>query len=82
MPATAASLGVKDPLDAVQNLRAGARYLANNLRIYGRADLALAAYHDGKGAVASAGGVPDYPVTHGYIDRICSYWTHYQEAAS
>ena len=82
MPATARSLGVKDPFDPVQNLRAGARYFANNLRIYGRTDLALAAYHDGKGAVAAAGGVPDYPITHRYIDRICSYWTHYREAAA
>ncbi|MHB8959134.1 MAG: peptidoglycan DD-metalloendopeptidase family protein [Candidatus Limnocylindrales bacterium] len=82
MPATAKSLGVTDPFDAVQNVRAGARYFANNLRIYGRADLALAAYHDGKGAVASAGGVPDYPVTHRYIDRVMSYWTHYREAAA
>jgi hypothetical protein len=82
MPATARSLGVKDPFDPVQNLRAGARYFSNNLRIYGRTDLALAAYHDGKGAVAHAGGVPDYPVTHRYIDRICSYWTHYREAAA
>lgn len=82
MPATAKSLGVTSPFDPVQNLRAGARYFANNLRIYGRADLALAAYHDGKGAVAAAGGVPDYPVTHRYIDRILSYWTHYREAAA
>ena len=82
MPATARSLGVTDPFDPVQNLRAGARYIANNLRIYGRADLALAAYHDGKGAVSRAGGVPDYPITHRYIDRICSYWTHYREAAA
>lgn len=82
MPATAKSLGVTDPFDPGQNLRAGARYFANNLRIYGRADLALAAYHDGKGAVASAGGVPDYPVTHRYIDRILTTWTHYREAAA
>ncbi len=82
MPATASSMGVTDPLDAVQNLRAGARYLASDLRLYGRTDVALAAYHDGKGAVAAAGGVPDYPVTQRYIDRICSYWTTYREAAA
>jgi murein DD-endopeptidase MepM/ murein hydrolase activator NlpD len=82
MPATARSLGVADAFDPVQNLRAGARYFANNLGIYGRTDLALAAYHDGKGAVAAAGGVPAYPVTHRYIDRICSYWTTYREATS
>jgi biotin carboxyl carrier protein len=82
MPATAKSLGVKDPFDPVQNLRAGARYFAHNLELYGRTDLALAAYQAGKGAVAKAGGVPDSTTTHNYIDRICSYWTHYREAAA
>jgi hypothetical protein len=42
MPATARALGVTDPFDPAQNLRGGARYLASNLRIYGRVDLALA----------------------------------------
>jgi murein DD-endopeptidase MepM/ murein hydrolase activator NlpD len=82
MPANAKSMGVKDPFDPLQNLRAGARYIAHNLQLYGRSDLALAAYHDGKGAVAAAGGVPDHQVTHAYIDRILSYWTHYREAAA
>jgi biotin carboxyl carrier protein len=82
MPATAKSMGVSDPFDPVQNLRAGARYFANNLELYGRVDLALAAYQAGKGAVASAGGVPDNSTTHHYIDAICSYWTHYREAAT
>ncbi len=35
-----------------------------------------------KGTVAAPGGVPDYPVTHRYIDRILSDWTHYREAAT
>lgn len=82
MPATWKSMGVTDPYDPVQNLRAGARYIANNLKIFGRADLALAAYHDGKGAVRAAGGVPDRPVTHKYIDRILYSWKHYREAAA
>ena len=82
MPATAKAMGVTNPFDPVQNLRAGARYIAHNLSLYGRSDLALAAYHDGKGTVAAAGGVPDHAITHGYIDRILSYWTHYREAAA
>ncbi len=83
MPATSRSMGVKDPFDAATNVAAGARYLANNLRIYGRTDLALAAYQAGKGAVAKAGGIPDSPTTHHYIDRILGYWSHYiKEAAA
>jgi len=82
MPATARSMHVTDPFDATQNLRAGARYLAHNLDLYGRTDLALAAYEAGKGAVAQAGGVPDYPVTHTYIDRILGSWGRYMEAAA
>ena len=82
MPATARSMGVTDPFDATQNLRAGARYLAHNLDLYGRTDLALAAYQAGKGSVAQAGGVPDFPVTHTYINRILGSWGRYTEAAA
>ena len=82
MPATAKALGVKDPFDPASNAAGGARYLANNLRIYGRVDLALAAYQAGKGAVARAGGIPDSPTTHHYIDRILGYWSGYLEDAA
>jgi murein DD-endopeptidase MepM/ murein hydrolase activator NlpD len=82
MPATAKALGVEDPFDPAQNLAAGARYLARNLHIYGRVDLALAAYQAGKGAVARAGGIPDSPTTRHYINRILNSWAGYQEAAS
>ena len=83
MPATARSMGVSDTFEPATNVAAGARYLANNLRIYGRTDLALAAYQAGKGAVAQAGGIPDSPTTHHYIDRILGYWSHYiKEAAA
>jgi hypothetical protein len=82
MPATARSLGVDDPFDPAENLRGGAKYLAGNLRIYGRVDLALAAYQAGKGAVAAAGGIPDSPTTRNYIDRILGYWSGYLREAT
>jgi hypothetical protein len=82
MPATAKALGVKDPFDPAENVQAGARYFARNLHIYGRVDLALAAYQAGKGAVARAGGIPDSPTTRHYIDRILHTWAGYQEAAA
>jgi murein DD-endopeptidase MepM/ murein hydrolase activator NlpD len=82
MPATAKALGVTDPFNPTQNLRAGAKYLARNLHIYGRVDLSLAAYQAGKGAVARAGGIPDSPTTRHYINRILETWAGYQEAAA
>ncbi len=80
MPATAKSLNVADPFDPAENLRAGAKYIGANLRIYGRVDLALAAYQAGKGAVRAAGGIPDSPTTHNYIDTILRTWSGYTEA--
>src|SRR5271165_4959537 len=48
MPATAASLGVSDPFDPVQNLDGGAKYLSQLLTQYGGdVSLALAAYNAG-----------------------------------
>jgi murein DD-endopeptidase MepM/ murein hydrolase activator NlpD len=82
MPATARSMGVTDPFNPATSAAAGARYLANNLRIYGRVDLALAAYQAGKGAVAQAGGIPASPTTHHYIDRILGYWSGYLKDAA
>ena len=80
MPATAKALHVDDPYDPVENLEGGAKYLAGDLKIYGRVDVALAAYQAGKGAVAAAGGgIPDYPSTRAYIDRILTRWSGYLE---
>jgi hypothetical protein len=81
MPSTARALGVEDPLDPAENLAGGARYLAEDLRRYGRVDRALAAYQAGKGSVARAGGIPPSPTTRHYIDRIVSTWAGYLEAA-
>lgn len=80
MPGTARSLGVTDPFDPQQNLDGGARYLATQLKRFGRVDLALAAYNDGPGTVARAGVVPSS--TRGYVSRILGAWTRYQEQAS
>jgi soluble lytic murein transglycosylase-like protein len=71
MPATAAMLGVNDPLDPSQNLDGGARFLGQLLSRYqGNLSLALAAYNAGPGAVDKAGGVPPYPETKNYIRDI------------
>ncbi len=50
MPKTAAELGVTDPLDPIQNVKAGSRYLSQLMdRYQGNRQLALAAYNWGMG---------------------------------
>lgn len=74
MPATAKSLGVKDPFDARQNIMGGAKYISQKLKQYnGDLDLALAAYNAGSGNVRKYGGVPPFKETRNYIKKIKEY---------
>ena len=71
MPGTAAGLGVTNPLDPVQSLQGGAKYLRQQLdRFGGDEKLALAAYNAGPGAVAKFGGVPPYRETQNYLNSV------------
>ncbi len=69
MPQTARSLGV-DPLVPAENLRGGAKYLAQQYRKFGSWRLALAAYNAGPEAVSRYGGVPPYQETQTYVRKI------------
>jgi soluble lytic murein transglycosylase-like protein len=70
MPATARALGVADPYDPVQNVRAGAAYLRTLIDRFGDLTSAIAAYNAGPGAVARYGGVPPYAETRVYVERV------------
>lgn len=72
MPATARRLGVTDSFDPEQNVRGGARYLNELLRMFNDdMRLALAAYNAGEGAVMRYGrAIPPYPETRQYVARV------------
>jgi soluble lytic murein transglycosylase-like protein len=75
MPRTAKSLGLANPWDSVANMRAGARYLRQQLDRFGRVDLALAAYNAGPERRSLAQGyVPAIPETINYVRTITTNW--------
>jgi soluble lytic murein transglycosylase-like protein len=81
MPGTAGDLGVTDAFDAAQNIRGGARYLAQLLKDFnGDAQLATAAYNAGAGAVQKYRGVPPYDETQLYVQRVATLRDRYQKA--
>lgn len=71
MPSTAKGLGVKDPLDAKQNIEGGVKYVKSLLnRFDGNIILALAAYNAGPNAVKKYDGVPPYKETQNYVKSV------------
>ncbi|HEX3464607.1 MAG TPA: lytic transglycosylase domain-containing protein [Candidatus Elarobacter sp.] len=81
MPETAASLGVRDPYDPVQNVAGGARYLRGLLdRFGGDKRLAIAAYNAGPGAVEKYRDVPPYAETQNYVQNVLASYQKYGSA--
>jgi len=72
MPSTAQGLGV-NPHDPAQAIDGAARLLANNLHTFGSVPLAVAAYNAGAGAVSRYHGIPPYPETQAYVQRVLAY---------
>ena len=71
MPDVAHNLGVENPFEPEENIRGGVALLRRLLDKYGGDyTKALAAYNAGEGAVDRSGGVPNYPETREYVDRV------------
>ena len=78
MPETAKDLGVVHPYDAKENLEGGAKYLGDLTRRFGVTN-GVAAYNAGPGAVASHGGVPPYPETQHYVQKVLSLYNEFKK---
>jgi soluble lytic murein transglycosylase-like protein len=75
MPGTATQLGFADPFNSLANMRAGARYLREQLDRFGRVDLALAAYNAGPHRRSlKEGRLPMISETLSYVQTILINW--------
>jgi Transglycosylase SLT domain len=69
MPETARQFAVADPYEPRSNIEGGIKYLRWLLDRF-ELPLALAAYNAGEAAVRRFGGIPPYPETRQYVERV------------
>jgi len=75
MPDTAKNYGVNNRYDPVENIEGGVKLLKDLFLTYDQKDdLVLAAYNAGPDAVKKHEGIPPYPETIRYIQKVKSYW--------
>ncbi len=76
MPATARRYRVADVFDPADNVRAGAQYLGDLLKLFDDdLNLALAAYNAGEAAVIKYGRrVPPYRETTAYVPKVVDFY--------
>ncbi|MCL6544693.1 MAG: lytic transglycosylase domain-containing protein [Bryobacteraceae bacterium] len=70
MPPTARRFGVANSFNFAENLQGGVRYLRYLLDLLGDERLAVAAYNAGEKAVIRYGGIPPFPETRAYVQKV------------
>lgn len=76
-PGTAERFGLSigDIYSPIRNIEVGTKYLGWLIRRYdGNLLKAVAAYNAGEGAVDRYGGVPPYPETQAFVDRVTAFY--------
>jgi len=82
MPGTAKDMQVTNAFHAEQNINGGSRYLAKLLgQFNGDIDLACAAYNAGPTNVDQYQGIPPFPETQAYVQRVKILYSRYRKAS-
>ncbi|HWU39076.1 MAG TPA: lytic transglycosylase domain-containing protein [Candidatus Acidoferrum sp.] len=77
MPGTAGRYAVMNAFDPEKNIRGGVRHLRFLHDLFpGQLALALAAYNAGENVVLRYNGIPPYPETRLYVNRVLRYYRH------
>jgi soluble lytic murein transglycosylase-like protein len=75
MPETASDMEVGNPLNPEENILGGTRYLSLMLeRFKNNLGMALAAYNAGPEKVEEYRGIPPYPETQTFVERVLKYY--------
>lgn len=83
MPGTAGRYAVPNSFDPETNIRGGVRYLRFLRELFpGHLPLALAAYNAGEKVVLRYNGIPPYPETRQYVNRVLRYYGRPDAVAS
>jgi soluble lytic murein transglycosylase len=79
MPQTATRWSVNNPMDPVENIWGGVRYLRHLLDLFdGQLSLAIAAYHAGEDRVQGTWNIPPIPATQEYVNRVLKHYKKYR----
>ncbi|MDY6974416.1 MAG: lytic transglycosylase domain-containing protein [Thermodesulfobacteriota bacterium] len=78
MPQTAEAMDVDNPFNPEENIFGGTRYLSLLLdRFQNNKELAVAAYNAGPENVESYQGIPPFPETKAFVERVMDYYHLY-----
>jgi hypothetical protein len=79
VPSTGRLMGTDDLFNPEENVAAGTKYLRYLLNRFGDQRIALAAYNAGEGNVERFGGIPPFPETLNYLQRVTRRTADYRQ---